>query len=266
MGYRNQYDGLALIDDLVADGIVSFTFEDAVKRAGRSRTATANLLRRMVQRGLVDRVRRGHYAVRHLGVLGTSAAAEDTALAVGAAFTGQRHRIAYRSALDAHDLLSHPSRTIQVAVSRRVRSHVVSDRPLRVVLEPAQTIMIGATSQGISNVSDLERALLDAGARPELVGGAAVLAEALLASSGQVQAERLQGYAGQLGWSASLRRLASIADKLEIRNLSGLLRPVLEPKGDIKLDPGMAETEWRDKRWRVRWPLTPEELEGVVHQ
>jgi hypothetical protein len=50
---------LQLVDDLIADGKMHFTFNEAVPRVGRSPTATANLLRRMVATGLVDRVSRG---------------------------------------------------------------------------------------------------------------------------------------------------------------------------------------------------------------
>ena len=60
----------------------------SVSVAWRSKTATANLLKRMQTASLIDRVRRGHYAVRQLGVLGTPAAAEDVALSVGAALKG----------------------------------------------------------------------------------------------------------------------------------------------------------------------------------
>ena len=67
----------------------------------------------MENAGLIDRVRRGHYAVRQLGVLGTPAAAEDVALSVGAALSGVPHRVGYRSALSEHDLVLHPARTIQ---------------------------------------------------------------------------------------------------------------------------------------------------------
>jgi len=36
--------------------------------------------------------------------------AEDVAIVVGAAFSGHPHRLAYRTALDEHDLLVHPIR------------------------------------------------------------------------------------------------------------------------------------------------------------
>lgn len=260
---------LTLLDDFVADGVTTFYFEEAVRRAGRSRTATANLLHRLTERGLLDRVRRGCYAIRQLGVLGTTAAAESIALAVGAAFAGGLHRIAYRSALDEHDLTSHASRTIQVAVTRqsRIRSAKLSDRPLRLVLEPEAAIRLGATPRDPSWMSDLDRALVDACARPEVAGGASVLAEAITAAGRRADPEQLRRYAQELGWAAALRRLGSVADALEVDGIAGRLRPILTPRGDINLEPGTTnQTAWRDPKWRVLWPASPQELANVARQ
>src|ERR1035437_7118470 len=99
---------MELIDTLLAGGQDEFTFREAKAVLGVSPSATANALRQLGEKGLVDRLIRGHYAMRPLGSLGTSAATDDLSLAVGAAFDGREHRIAYRSALSELGLLSHP--------------------------------------------------------------------------------------------------------------------------------------------------------------
>ena len=118
--------------------------------------------------GLIDRVRRGHYALRQLGMLGTPAAAEDVAMSVSAAFKGLAHRMAYRSALYEHDLLVHPPRAIQVAAQRRVRTRALSGRRLQVVIESPEKLDVGRIAQGDAYISDLHRAILDAAHRPRL--------------------------------------------------------------------------------------------------
>ncbi len=262
-----QSRALQLVDDLVADGKMHFTFREVVPRVGRSPSATANLLRRMVDAGLVDRVDRGHYVVRQIGVLGTRAAAEDVAVAVAAAFSGQVHRMAYHTALDEQELIAHPSRTIYVATTRRTRVKSLSGRPLRAVIESEEAIRVGAERHGPSWVSNLERALLDAAARPLLVGGAAVLAEALVAAERNIDAERLTDLSVRLGWAAALRRVGSLSDALEIVGLAGKLRPVKPPVADLDLEPGLDTSGvWRDRRWRVRWALTPSEVANVARQ
>jgi len=243
-----------------------FAFGEAADRSGRSRTATANLLKRLLRDGLIERVRRGRYAIRPLGVLGTAAASEDVLFAVSAGFSRTPHRVAYRSALEELDLLTHPSRVIQVATVKHTRSDSLSGRPLRVVVEPAETISIGATKRGATYVSDVERALLDAAARPELVGGATVLAEALVAAAGQASPERIVEYADQLKLAAALRRIGSIVDALDIVGLAKKLSPLVTPTSDIDLEPGAGRSVWRDSRWWVRWAQLQSELANVARQ
>ena len=154
MYFNSPRQGLALANELVVEGCSTFTFGEVEKRLGKLKTATANLLKRMEKDGLVDRVRRGHYAVRQLGVLGMPTATQDIALSVGAALQGVPHRIAYRSALYEHDLLLHPVRSIQVAVERRTRTKTLSGWPLQVVVESPENLEVGRVPWGISYISD----------------------------------------------------------------------------------------------------------------
>jgi predicted transcriptional regulator of viral defense system len=259
--------GLRLLDEFASEGGAQFTSADAAAHLGRSPAATGNLLRRLVRDGLLDRVRRGHYAIRQLGTLGTAAAAENVLLAVAAGFAHMPHRVAYRTALDQLDLLVHPSRTIQVALAKPTRSETLSGRRLTVVQESDTALRIGARQQDGVYISDLERSLLDAAARPELVGGAAVLAEAIgAAASKGVDAARLTSYARELPWGPALRRIGSIADTLRIVGLAARLEPLTKPASDIDLEPGHDTSSYRDSRWWVRWDHPPSELQNVVHQ
>jgi predicted transcriptional regulator of viral defense system len=259
--------GLELLDAFVSDGLTQFTSADAATRLGRSAAATGNLLSRLVRVGLLDRVRRGHYAIRQLGALGTTAAAENVLLSVAAGFHDVRLRVGYRTALDQLDLLAHPSRSIQVALTKPTRSETLSGRRLTVVQEPETALGVGAKKQDGVFISDLERALLDAAARPELVGGIAVVAEALsAAASKQVDAERLTNYARMLTWGPALRRIGSLADTLHIAGLAGRLEPLTKPSSDIDLEPGHHASTYRDAKWWVRWDHSPSELQNVVHQ
>src|ERR1700690_1187106 len=100
MRTRTQSAGLKLLDGFVNEGLTQFPSAEAAVRLGRSAAATGNLLARLVRDGLLDRVRRGHYAIRHYGTLGTTAAAETVLLSVAAGFRDGRHRVAYRTSLN----------------------------------------------------------------------------------------------------------------------------------------------------------------------
>ena len=253
--------GIRLIDDLAAEGIESFTLRELAERTQLSPQTTAYSLRRLLDAGLLDRVSRGHYVLRPIGRLGTSAASESVALAVGALLAAEPHRIAYRSALDHHELIVHPARTIQVAAERRVQVRRLSGREFRIVREPAGTMRIGAEPLAAGAwVSGHERALIDAAARPSLIGETSVLAEALAAR--EADADVLVQLAERLGSWPALRRLGSLADALEIDWLRERLQPPPHG-GDIRLDHATTSAPaWRDRRWRVNWPVPPHELQA----
>lgn len=256
------------LDDRLAVGKTTLTSRELREELGLSPSATSNLLARWRRAGLVDQVARGRYAIRQIGLLGTRASSEDVALAVTALVGGQAHRIAYHSALDFHGLLTRPVRTVQIASPHRFASTMISGRPLEVVFERADTVEIGVEPAGFGAfASNLERTLLDAAARPDLVGGYFPLAEALAAA--RPDAARLRELAEQLGASPAFRRIGSLADRLELPGLAGRLKPLSPPNWDLDLDPGPrgdSNSPFRDSIWRIRWPANPRAVAQEVAQ
>lgn len=258
---------LKILDEKLASGQTRLTTGEIRDQLGLSSQAASNLLARWRATGLVDRVARGHYVIRQLGVLGTRAASEDVALAVGAFFAGEPHRIAYRSALDHHGMLLHPARTIQIASPRQVALRQLSGRPVRTVLESQRTILVGGEDAGHgARVSSVERSLLDAAARLDLIGGVAILAEAL--GSRSVEPGHLEQLAHQLEAGPALRRLGTLADHLAIPGLAARLSPIALPASDIQLDPEeeAGDAPFRDRRWRVVWPAEPDQIAEALRQ
>jgi predicted transcriptional regulator of viral defense system len=259
---------LQFLDNKLTAGEAGLTSREVRERLGLSPQAASNLLTRWREAGLVDRVAPGHYAIRQIGLLGTRAASEDVALAVGVFFAGEPHRIAYRSALDHHGLLTHPARTIQVACQREVTVKQLSGRPLQTIIEPEATVLIGAEEAGHgAQVSGAERSLLDGAARMDLIGGARALAEAL--SAAQLDPDVLQHLAQDIGAAAALRRIGSLADQLPVSSLANRLHPLASPTSDIPLEPrnpAGGERPFRDRGWRVVWAQAPSAIADGLEQ
>lgn len=265
MATKNRY--IELLDELALEGKEVFTTHDVQELGQFSPQAASNLLTRLVHQGLVDRVARGRYVLRPFGALGTRAVAEDVALAVGAAFIGKPHRIAYRSALDWHGLLDHPSRQIVVATDKRPGLRQLSGRPLRVVLEQPDRIELGAIDAGHgARVSSLERALVESAARPGLAGGIHVVAGAL--ARARANPDALGEIAQALGARSALHRLGSIAERLDVHPFADQLEPLSSIGRAVPLDPELADDAdgWRDDKWGVDWPFPAEELEESVRR
>jgi predicted transcriptional regulator of viral defense system len=260
-GTKSQLD---VLDTLVTRGQNEFTFHDAHQAWGASVSATANMLRRLGEKGLVDRVLRGHYAIRPLGSLGTSVATEDLALAVGTAFEAYPHRISYASALGELGLLSHPVRTAYVACTKQVRFTTVSRMPLRVVIEQPKTIHLEAESIGKTWRSSLERALFESAMRVDLLGSVERLAEALAAGAREAKptcVKRLSKAFGARGLAAE-RRLASLAGALDLP--LALAPKVGKRQPIIRLEPRDDQVAWTDARYRVAWNRSVDELRAII--
>jgi predicted transcriptional regulator of viral defense system len=255
---------LEFIDTLVAEGREEFTFGEAKRALGGTSASVANILRGLAEKGLVDRFTRGHYAIRPLGSLGTSAVTDNLSLAVGAAFQGRPHRIAYLTALAELGVLSHPVRPVFVACTHQVRLSGIGPRALRVVVERPQTIHLEAEPVGRSWRSTLERALFECAMRIDLAGSAERLAEALRASVTEIDPAKISQLASVFGprGQAAERRLVSMARALDLPlDLDpdvGRRRPV------IGLDPRDDRVEWIDPDLRVAWNTTADEMRAVV--
>lgn len=248
-----------MLNRLVAAGREAFTSAEAAELLNISPQSTSNLLTRLVNQGLVDRVAQGHYVIRPIGRLGTSAAAEETALAVAAVFSERPHRIGYRSALAHHGLLVHPTRIIQVACPDLVRIAELSGRPLQVVKEKPSIVDVGAVDAGHgARVSDIERALIDGARRVELVGGLAVLSEALETAAADLDIQAIRDCAEKLDESAALRRLSSIARVLNIEELADqLVADAHVGAGQLLANPTVkSPTHWTDTAAGVIWSST----------
>jgi predicted transcriptional regulator of viral defense system len=254
--------GLKLLDKLAGQGRTAFTAAEARHELHLSPQATSNVLGRLVEAGLVDRVGGGRYAIRPIGTLGTAAIWDDLGSAVAAGFAGHPHRIGFLTALDHHGLLVRPVRAIDVASAYRPRLEALSGRPLHVIRETPATVLVGTQPLGPSRVATVERALLDAGSRPRLVGGASRLAEALSAAH---DISGLADLARHLHASPAYRRVGSISTTLSLASGRDLEPPSWRTV--IELDPTVERhSGWIDKTWGVAWPYPSSELRAVTEQ
>lgn len=257
---RNR--GLHLLDEFARQGRTAFTTSDVREALGLSPQATSNLLTRLVTSGFVDRVGGGRYVIRPIGSLGTVAAWDDLGSATAAAFAGHPHRISFLTALDHQGLLIRPVRPVQVASPYRPRLTTLSGRPLRVVHEVEVTVLEGTEPLGPSRVATVPRALLDTASRPQLVGGASRLTEALTAVHA---VGGLHELATQLHMGSAYRRIGSIAAMLELPIAGNLSPPAW--RSVVELDPTADRRHgWIDSVWGVAWPYPSSELEDIARQ
>lgn len=251
---------LDLVNSLAAEGLTKFSFAQVQTRLGTSSSATANTLRIIREQGLIDRISRGHYSIRPLGSLGTSAVSEDLNSCVAATFGPRPYRISYLSALDEYGLLTHPVRTVYVACTTQVRVHSIGYFPLKVVLEKPETIHIETVEIDGAVQSSLERALFEGALRIDLVGSVERYSEALAVGLEEADPERIARLSSSFGsrGNAALRRIQSMAEILGMPFPKSLTQS--QPKSTVRLDPRQRTTLWIDEKFQVAWPLTIDEF------
>jgi predicted transcriptional regulator of viral defense system len=161
-------------------------------------------------------------------------------------------------------LLSHPVRTITVACTKQVRVPAIGRRPLRVVVERAETIHLGAEAVGRSWRSTLERSLIECALRIDLTGSVERLAEALANGASDADPARVALLAQAFGARglAAERRLASVARALELP----LRLPTAVDAGRpiVRLDSRDERVTWVDPTFRVAWNVSTDELRAVI--
>lgn len=257
--------GVELVDALAAEGRREVSADEVRVRLGLSAQAASNVLTRLARDGLVEKVRRGVYLLRPLGELGVTSLASDRLAEVVDLAVGDRdYRICFRTALTEHGLLTRPGQRVQVAVTRRLFVKTLGDRPLESIIEKPSTIHLGTQRQSKSMVSTIERALLESAQTPRRVGGIAVVAEALAASSPNPAG--IVELSGVLHFDAALRRLVSLDRLLKLGKLDSVeLEP--RPTRMLMLDPTDDRSDGPiDTETSVRWPFPVDELLQVVHR
>lgn len=118
-------------------------------------------------------------------------------------------------------------------------------------------------------VSDLERTVLDAIARPELVGGIEVAAEAVFHAGKKLDFPKLFGYLRRFDDSAQARRFGYLCEVLKValpKDLSAYLAAQTKRLPAYLGAPGRWGKEGQlDRRWSLIINVSREELLGEVH-
>lgn len=159
------------------------------------------ILKGMTEKGLVERIARGTYALSETYESRTSY--EIASNLEPASYVG------FWSALHFHGLTDQVPRTIFVAVTRQKRSVRIQGQTVRFVrVQPAT--FFGYRSYEGAVVSDPEKTLLDCCRLPEYAGGMALVANAI---PSDIDIDRILRYAERLDSGAVAARIGYLLDR-----------------------------------------------------
>jgi len=254
---------------LAAEGKDIFSVAEA-RTYWPTSTYTANVLSRLVRKGWLQRLDRGVHMLLPLAA-GPDRAWSESALVI-APHLIRPAAVAYWSALHYWNMTEQIPQVVFVQSTRRkqpvgalgMRFHFVT------VKEEHFFGVVRRTLDGKPiYVTDREKTLLDAAARPDLSGGIAQLAQALQAAHPDVDWSQLDGYLARWEGGAVVKRLGYLLDTMalpipdrekRLEQWQGMLSQGISP-----LEPGAGANGPTVTRWRVRVNVNVGQRGGKEH-
>jgi predicted transcriptional regulator of viral defense system len=248
-----------VIASFAADGVEVFTLADLRARFDLTVRQAQQLAYRLARKNLVRRVKRGLYAILQpadwhgRGDLGV-----DRYWAAANAVRGEAYYLAYYTAMELHEMIQHPLRTVFVAVKKQHRDLTFGTTAIKFVTVAAGKLFgeeDRRTAQGhVVKVAQLERTFLDCADRPDLCGGIEEVFRGFVRRSGDLDADRLLRFVHRLDKPVVTKRLGLLLELaggdpellLEVERAAGRL------KRFVPLDKG-APTDGaeRSRRWEL---------------
>ncbi len=256
------------IATLQNNGKTIFHLDEAQEISGKHRAAVVDLLRDLVERGILARIKSGTFLILQTGN-------ENTQLSnwpvIARELAGKDpYFISYYSAMRIHGMTSHPALQVYLTTPKRKTDKVIRSIAYHFVYSKKEhfwgTMTHWATKHDQVQVSDLERTILDAFDRPELCGGITDVVRGLWAVQKKINTERLVRYARQFRTKAVVKRLGFALEVLDcaVDAIPALGSLIAGAKDYVLLDPQAGKEGRRRKRWRIRENINTGELKAGI--
>ena len=249
-------------------GKTIFSIDEAQEICGKQRTATVDLLRDLVNRGILARIKSGTFLILQTGN-------ENTQLrnwpVIARELAGKDlYFISHYSAMRIHGMTSHPILNVYLTFPKQKPDKMVSNITYHFIYSKKEhfwgQMIHWVTKQEQVQVSDLERTILDGFDRPDLCGGITDVARGLWAAQKKIDSEKLMKYAKQYRTKAAVKRLGYVLETLNIvsDSLSGLGKEIMDTKDYVRLDPQGKKEGKCLSRWRIQLNMNADELKAGV--
>lgn len=225
----------------------TFTFEDASKISGLSRSSLKKVIYRLEQRGAIERVEKGKYMIIPIGAEKGKYTLNE--FVIGSLLV-EPCCIAYWSALNFYGLTEQiPNTVFMQTTARKKKQEIEIFRVRYRVVRINETKFFGVRKEWIEetpiNISDREKTIIDCFDKPQYCGGVIEIAKAL--KNGHIDSKKLTEYAKRIGNSGVIRRLGYLSDLLGIN----IELPQIKVRNYLLLDPTMPRKGSLNAKWRL---------------
>lgn len=246
-----------------------FRIRDAKQILDKDEKAAADLLSKLVRRGIISRLKAGLFMIVPLEA--EKNYLENRYVIAGEILWPNRYYISHASAMAIHGFTTQPVLNVQISSTVRKKEMVVSGMKFSFCrVKPSAYFGIEekwVTKQEKAVVSDIERTIVDCLARPELCGGVPEVAKGIWSAKEKINYVKLLKYVKKIGIKAVAKRLGFILQLLELsdkKTLAELKKYSQSSEAYVLFDPTLKKAGKYLREWRLRVNSNPEELKAAV--
>lgn len=260
-----------LITSLYEQGKVVFTADDIEKITGLKGSTARKLRYDLVKRKVIARLKPGKYVIipHELG--------EDVSY-IGNWYVAAReivkslhYYISYYSAMDIHNMVTHPIMKVYVTTPKREykKKRIVGNATFEFIYISTKYIWgvkkIWVTKSEQVRVSDIERTVIDCLYRPKYCGGVLEIVKGLWMKKQEIDFEKLLDYALKFKKIVVIKRLGYILESLSLQNTGDLAKlcTCINNKYYV-LDPLLSTNDTYKNSWKLIANISPEEMKKSV--
>lgn len=258
-----------LVTELHERGKTIFSYAHVEDITGLSLKSSRSLILRMVNRGVVTRLKAGLFILVPFE-MGREREYLGNPFVVARELCGTPdYYISHVSAMEIHQMVTQPQLVVYTATPKFLRPRLVLGTEFRFVRCKAEQFFGYAdhwvTKTEKVQVSDLERTIVDGLKQPEYCGGFSEIAKGFWMRREDIDPGKLVDYALKINVGAVIRRLGFLLELFEMEASRELerLRERLTMTYSV-LDPIMPPEGKFLGRWRLKLNVNPEEIEAVV--
>lgn len=256
------------VEQVKKQGMVFFSVKEASRLLQKDYYGTSAFLSKLTKRGVLQRVKAGHFFVCDMGEENTqlnnwSIIARELALP-------QSYFVGYGSAMRFHGMTTHAFYDVCIVQSHRKKTKKIGNFNYQFIFSKEdhfwgyESFWVTAHEQVL--FSDMERTILDCLARPMLCGGFMEIVRGMWQKKNNINYERLMRYAKRYKHKAAVKRLCFIVELLNMGRdiLEGLGVYLTDASDYVLLDPDGQKTGKYLKRWHVRVNVAVDEIKQEV--
>jgi predicted transcriptional regulator of viral defense system len=244
---------------------------DVENITGLKGNAATDLTSELIKRNIIARLKPGKYIIiphelgKEVNYIG------NWYVAAREIVKSPHYYISYYSAMDIHNMVTHPITKVYVTTPKREykKKRIVGNATFEFIYISANHIWgvkkIWVTKSEQVRVSDIERTVIDCLYRPKYCGGVLEIVKGLWMKKQEIDLEKLLDNAVKFKKFVVIKRLGYILESLSLQDTGDLakLRTHINNKYYI-LDPLLSTKDTYKNSWKLIANISPEEMKKSV--